>query len=170
MTTIRINLLPHREEKRAQQQRTLVTLIIAAALVGLAVVVIGHMTISSMTSHQNQRNNFLKQQLAKLDKQIKEIAQLKQKTDALLDRKKIVETLQSNRTETVHLFDELAQRLPKKRQEKRHQIDVDRLRTIERRGTRTKARYPGPQMSDSAPIDRGNRLDKKQATGQLLHS
>ncbi len=112
MTTIRINLLPHRELKRAQQQKALVALIASAALAGLALVVFGHLTISSMQDSQTRRNDFLKQEIAKLDIQIKEIAQLKEKTNALLDRKKVVEALQVNRAEMVHLFDELARQLP----------------------------------------------------------
>jgi type IV pilus assembly protein PilN len=112
MTAIRINLLPHREEKRAQQQKALVAMIAASALAGLAIVIVGHMVIAGLTDRQNQRNDFLKQEIAKLDAQIKEIAQLKEKTNDLLDRKKVVEALQVNRAETVHLFDELARELP----------------------------------------------------------
>jgi len=112
MTAIRINLLPHREAKRAQQQKALVAMIVSAAVAGLVVVIIGHVMISGMIDRQNRRNDFLKQEIAKLDVQIKEIAQLKEKTNALLDRKKVVEALQVNRAESVHLFDELARRLP----------------------------------------------------------
>ncbi|HEX8979583.1 MAG TPA: PilN domain-containing protein [Parasulfuritortus sp.] len=112
MTAIRINLLPHREQKRALQQKALVAMLASAALTGLAVVVIGHFMISGMQDRQERRNQFLKQEIAKLDAQIKEIAQLKEKTNALLARKQVVEALQVNRTETVHLFDELARQLP----------------------------------------------------------
>jgi type IV pilus assembly protein PilN len=109
---IRINLLPHREQRRALQQKSLILMMVSAALAGLAVVVVGHLLISSLQERQERRNEFLKQEIAKLDAQIKEIAQLKEKTNALLDRKKVVEELQSNRTETVHLFDEVARELP----------------------------------------------------------
>ena len=112
MSTIRINLLPHREQKRALQQKALVMMLAGAALVGLALVVIGHLIISGLQEQQERRNQFLQQEIAKLDAQIKEIAQLKAKTNALLERKKVVESLQSNRAESVHLFDELARDLP----------------------------------------------------------
>lgn len=112
MTAIRINLLPHREQKRALQQKALVAMLASAALAGLVVVVVGHVMISGMQDRQERRNQFLKQEIAKLDAQIKEIAQLKEKTNALLARKQVVEALQVNRTETVHLFDELARELP----------------------------------------------------------
>lgn len=112
MTAIRINLLPHREQRRAWQQKLLVAMVLASALAGLAAVGIGEFVISGMTDYQNQRNDFLKTEIAKLDEQIKEIARLKEKTKALLARKQVVEQLQVNRTEAVHLFDELARCLP----------------------------------------------------------
>lgn len=111
-TAIRINLLPHRELRRAQQQRALVAMVAGAAVAGLAVVVLGHVVIAGMKDHQDRRNEFLKAEIKKLDDQIKEIAELKAKTNSLLDRKKVVETLQVNRAEVVHLFDELARQLP----------------------------------------------------------
>lgn len=111
-TAIRINLLPHRELRRAQQQKALIAMLAGAALAGLAIVVLGHMVIAGMKDHQNQRNQFLKDEIARLDAKIKEIAALKEKTNALLARKQVVETLQVNRTEAVHLFDELARQLP----------------------------------------------------------
>lgn len=112
MTAIRINLLPHRQIKRAQQQKAILAMLALVALVALAVVVLGHFIIAGMRDGQDRRNAFLTGEIAKLDAQIKEIAELKQKTQDLLDRKKVVEALQTNRAEVVHLFDELARRLP----------------------------------------------------------
>lgn len=112
MTAIRINLLPHREQRRALQQKALIALVAGAAIAGLAAVIFGHVVIAGMKDHQDERNAFLKTEIAKLDVQIKEIAELKEKTNALLARKQIVETLQVNRAEVVHLFDELARQLP----------------------------------------------------------
>ena len=112
MTAIRINLLPHRQIKRAQQQKAFLALLAIVALVALAIVILGHFVISGMKNAQDRRNEFLTSEIAVLDAQIKEIAELKEKTQDLLDRKKVVESLQTNRAEMVHLFDELARRLP----------------------------------------------------------
>jgi type IV pilus assembly protein PilN len=109
---IRINLLPHRELRRAQLQRAMVALMAGAAVAGLAIVLIGHVILSGMQSRQTARNAFLQAEIAKLDVQIAEIAKLKEKTNSLLARKQVVETLQVNRAEVVHLFDELARQLP----------------------------------------------------------
>lgn len=112
MTPIRINLLPHRQLKKARQQRWFA--ILAAIVVGIAVAVvaIGQVFIMNAKSNQDRRNAFLQEEIAKLDKQIAEIRMLKEKTQDLLARKNVVESLQSNRSEAVHLFDELARRLP----------------------------------------------------------
>ena len=112
MTAIRINLLPHRQLRRAQQQRLFALLAVVVAGLGLAVVAIGQVQLLNAKSAQDRRNAFLKTEIAKLDKQIAEIKQLRDKTQDLLARKNVVEALQGNRTEAVRLFDELARRLP----------------------------------------------------------
>lgn len=112
MSAIRINLLPHRQIKRAQQQRLFVAMLAASAIFGAVAVGVGHMIIATAKANQDGRNNLLRQETAVLDKQIEEIKTLKQKTQALLARKNVVESLQTNRAETVHLFDEFARRIP----------------------------------------------------------
>ncbi len=112
MSSIRINLLPHRQQKRAQQQRLMVLLAVAIAAAGALTVFAGHMVIEDAKRIQNQRNELLRQETAVLDKQIAEIKALKDKTKALLDRKAVVESLQTNRSEAVHLFDQLARQIP----------------------------------------------------------
>lgn len=112
MTPIRINLLPHRQLKKAHQQRLFAILGAVVVAAGLAVVILGQMWIMNAQSNQDRRNAFLREEIAKLEKQIAEIKQLKEKTQDLLDRKEVVESLQSNRDEAVHLFDELTKRLP----------------------------------------------------------
>jgi type IV pilus assembly protein PilN len=109
---VRINLLPHREQKRQARQRQFVSLAIGLAILGLAVVGLGHVVISARIDNQNSRNTLLKGEIVKLDEQIKEIDRLRDQTQALLARKQVVETLQANRTEAVHLLDQLVRQLP----------------------------------------------------------
>jgi len=111
-TAIRINLLPHRQLRKAHQQRVLAFTTAIVAGVGVAVVLAGQAYIGNLKATQDERNLLLKTESAKLDTQIAEIAQLKEKTKDLLDRKEVVETLQNNRGEAVHLFDELMRGLP----------------------------------------------------------
>ncbi len=112
MNPIRINLLPHRQLRRAQQQRLFAILAVAVAGLGLAVVAIGQMHLVNAKHVQDSRNAFLREENAKLDKQIAEIKQLRDKTQDLLARKKVVESLQGNRAEAVSLFDALARCMP----------------------------------------------------------
>jgi type IV pilus assembly protein PilN len=109
---IRINLLPHREQKRQARQRQFVSLAIGLAILGAAVVLLVHVAFGWQIEIQESRNALLKTEIAKLDSQIKEIDKLREQTQALLARKQIVETLQSNRTEAVHLLDQMVRQLP----------------------------------------------------------
>jgi type IV pilus assembly protein PilN len=109
---IRVNLLPHREQKRQARQRQFISLAVGLAVLGIAIVGLVHIVIAAQIENQNGRNTLLKTEIAKLDEQIKEIDKLREQTQALLARKQIVETLQSNRTEAVHLLDQLVRQLP----------------------------------------------------------
>ncbi len=112
MTAIRINLLPHRQLRKARQQRMFALLAAVVAGIGLAAVGGGQAYIANLKAGQDARNAFLKDEIVKLDKQIAEIAQLQEKTQDLLARKDVVESLQNNRSESVHLFDDLMRLLP----------------------------------------------------------
>ena len=109
---VRINLLPHREQKRLARQRQFISMAIGLAILGLAVVGLVHLGFSQQIESQESRNRLLKTEITKLDEQIKEIDKLREQTQALLARKQVVETLQSNRTEAVHLLDQMVRQLP----------------------------------------------------------
>jgi type IV pilus assembly protein PilN len=109
---IRINLLPHRELARAARRRQLNALLGVAVAAGVLTVILGHSLIAARQSAQEARNAYLEQEIAKLDGQIGEIKKIREQTQALLERKQVVETLQSNRTEVVHLFDQMIRLLP----------------------------------------------------------
>jgi type IV pilus assembly protein PilN len=109
---IRINLLPHREQKRAARQRELAFLAGGASVLGLLMVFMVHTIMATQIENQGTRNNFLATEIKKLDDQIAEIKILKEQTQAMLARKQVVETLQSNRSAVVYLLDQLVRRLP----------------------------------------------------------
>ena len=110
--TIRVNLLPHREMRRRRQQKQFVITLGAVIALAAAIWLMVHTSLSSSYDNQLQRNKYLTDEIAKLDKEIEDIKKLREMTAALLARKKVVETLQSNRAEVVHLLDELARQLP----------------------------------------------------------
>ena len=109
---IRINLLPWREERRKARRQQFIALTgLISVLVGL-IWFVGYGIINGYVSAQEGKNQFLKNEIATLDKDIEEIKRLKEQTDSLLSRKRVIESLQANRTETVHVFNELARQVP----------------------------------------------------------
>ena len=109
---IPINLLPHRAERRKTLQTQFAILAVLTALIGGIAWFMGHSVLERRISVQNQRNSFLETKIAEVDKKIDEIKKLKEQTQALLARKRVVETLQSSRTESVRLLDQLVRQLP----------------------------------------------------------
>jgi type IV pilus assembly protein PilN len=109
---IRINLLPHREIKRKQQQKEFFIMLGAVLGLGAAAWFAVHSYLGGQLEEQNGRNSYLESEIAVLEKQIDEIKKLKEQTASLLQRKKVVESLQANRAETVYLLDQLVRQLP----------------------------------------------------------
>lgn len=109
---IRINLLPHREEKRRARQVQFFTLSGICLALGVMVWGLVHVAIGTQIDYQERRNAYLEQEAAVLDKQIAEIKKLKEQTRSLLERKDAVEKLQSDRSSVVHLMDQMLRILP----------------------------------------------------------
>ena len=108
----RINLLPHREERRKRARQHFFVLLGATAVLGAVIVGAIHVFYAGQIDRQNDRNGFLKSENAALDKEIAEIKKLKDEIAALLSRKQVIETLQADRSQTVHLLDELVKQMP----------------------------------------------------------
>ncbi|MDH3280269.1 MAG: PilN domain-containing protein [Gammaproteobacteria bacterium] len=111
--TTRINLLPWREIRRREQDRRLFSVGIGAWLLAGAGVAFAAYQVSDMIEHQNNRNTYLQKEITKLETQIKEINQLKKRKQALLARMQVIQQLQGNRKQIVHVFDDLVRKLPK---------------------------------------------------------
>jgi len=109
---IRVNLLPHRAEKRRSRQIQLIAFSGISLLLGIVMVGFVHVAIGNQISYQEKRNQYLKDQTAVLDKQIEEIRKLREETDALMARKTVVENLQTTRSDVVHLLDQMLRILP----------------------------------------------------------
>jgi type IV pilus assembly protein PilN len=109
---IRINLLPWREARRKAQRQHLGVLGGMVAVLGLLIVGAVHLTIAGYIAVQSDRNEFLKKENIRLDKEIEEIKKLKTEIAALLARKQIIERLQTDRAQAVYLLQELVQQVP----------------------------------------------------------
>ncbi|MBL8515909.1 MAG: PilN domain-containing protein [Betaproteobacteria bacterium] len=109
---IRINLLPHREEKRRLRQKQFAVLAGLTAVLALALAALIWVGFNQAIEIQKARNKYLNDEIAKLDKQIDEIKKIREETQALLSKKQVVEGLQSNRSEPVQLLDQMLRQLP----------------------------------------------------------
>jgi len=112
MSTARVNLLPHRAERRKRAKQHFAVVSAGTAVIGLLIVGLVHSYYAEKISTQEGRNQFLKSEIAKLETEIAEINKLKDEIQALLARKQIIETLQADRAQTVHLMDELVKQMP----------------------------------------------------------
>ncbi len=109
---IRINLLPHREAKRALRRREFNFILIGTLVFAAALWYVGKLYLDERVATQQRRNDLLVAENKKLTEQIDEIKKLKDQTAALLARKQVVETLQVNRSASVKLLDQLVRQLP----------------------------------------------------------
>jgi type IV pilus assembly protein PilN len=123
---MRVNLLPHRENRRRMQQQQFILALALVAIVGAVIAYGVYWFLDHEYDNHVNGNKYLTEEIAKVDKEIAEINRLKEQTASLLARKQVVETLQSNRSDTVHLLDQLVRQLP----------DGMFLRTVRQQGAR----------------------------------
>jgi type IV pilus assembly protein PilN len=109
---IRINLLPHREEKRKRRHQQFLALAGTFAVIGILVGGAIWFFLDRQVTQQRANVAYMKQEIDKLDKQIEEIRKIREETASLLAKKQVVEGLQSNRSEPVQLLDQLLRQLP----------------------------------------------------------
>src|SRR5918999_3745943 len=112
MTNARINLMPHRAERRKRLRQHFLS--VSGMTVGLGVLVafMIYQFYARQIEVQNDRNTFLANEIKKLDKDIADINELKNQIQALLARKTIIEQLQQDRAQTVHLLEQMVRQMP----------------------------------------------------------
>ena len=109
---IRINLLPHREERREARRRQFYVFSVLTVILSVIIVLFVYTIIEGYIEAQEAKNSYLKKEIAELDKQIEEIKALQAQTQALLARKQVIESLQQDRAEAVYLLSELVKQMP----------------------------------------------------------
>lgn len=109
---IRVNLLPHRQIRREAKQREFGLMALFSAIAASAIVFMAYTIINGRVESQVERNHRLDTAIVKLDKEIADIKDLKDQISAMLERKQVVENLQTNRSQAVVVFDELSRQLP----------------------------------------------------------
>jgi len=108
----RINLLPWREGQRKERKVAFTVALGVAALAAGVVTFAIYLMFGSMIDAQERRNEQLRVEIKKLDKQIEEINNLESSKQRFIARMEIIEKLQRSRPEIVHVFDEIVRTLP----------------------------------------------------------
>ncbi len=108
----KINLLDWRAQLREQRKQRFIALMGVAVAVAAVIVGVAYLMMQNALDLQNDRNNYLNQQIADVDQKIKEIQELEKVKNNLLARMRVIEELQASRSATVHFFDELVNTLP----------------------------------------------------------
>jgi type IV pilus assembly protein PilN len=108
----RINLLPWRDEQRKERQVQFLIGLGGATLIAILLAFLGYLMFSSMIDGQQSRNDRLRAEIKKLDKQIEEINSLETSKQNFIARMDIIEKLQRSRPEIVHVFDEIVKTVP----------------------------------------------------------
>jgi type IV pilus assembly protein PilN len=108
----RINLLPWREEQRKERKLKFGIAIGGGTLAALVAAFAGYLMFGSMIAAQENRNEILRAEIKRLDKQIEEINNLESAKQKFIARMEIIEKLQRSRPEIVHVFDTIVRTLP----------------------------------------------------------
>jgi type IV pilus assembly protein PilN len=108
----RINLLPWREARRVNRQRQLIGMLVAAALFGAGIVFLVYTEIAQRIEYQQERNNYLRGEIARLKKAAEEMQELQKTKTRLVERLNVIQKLQSVRPGMVRMLDELVRLVP----------------------------------------------------------
>ncbi|WP_444899277.1 PilN domain-containing protein [Microbulbifer sp. VAAC004] len=108
----KINLLPWRQEYRAQKQKEFQQVLVLVIIAAAASVFLWMKTVDRQVASQNERNQILQVKINALNKQVSEIKDLKKRRQELIDRMRVIQELQGNRPLAVRYFDELVQATP----------------------------------------------------------
>jgi type IV pilus assembly protein PilN len=107
-----INLLPWRDERRAELKQEFLVILGGVAAFGVFVLAMVHFFFTNEIQTQNDRNAYLNRNIAELNKKVEEIRELQRKRTQLLDRMRVIQELQGNRPIIVRILDQLVRTVP----------------------------------------------------------
>lgn len=108
----KINLLPWRAERRAVRKREFLVMLAMAGAAGVAAFLGAMFWMDARINNQIDRNTYMQAQITEVEKKLEEIKELDKTRSKLLQRKQVIEQLQANRSQMVHMFDELVHTIP----------------------------------------------------------
>ena len=109
---IGLNLLPYREIAQQKKQEEFNRLMVLSLLVGVILAGAVWLFLGQTINNQESRNQLLKDNIAKLDEEIKEVENLEQKKKDFLARKQKIEELQNERYVAAMMLNDLNTLLP----------------------------------------------------------
>ena len=108
----RINLIPWREAERKRKRQEFGVGALGALVGAGLIAFLVNLQMGAAIDNQNERNQYLNDEIAQLDKQITEILALEQQKQRLRARIQVIEQLERSRPEIVHVFDQLVRTIP----------------------------------------------------------
>jgi len=112
MIMTQINLLPWREEQRQELKKQFVMMAVMSCVLAAAIVGLIHFQMQAKIDYQLSRNQFLTNEIVKVDEEIKEISELQKVRRSLIERMEVIQDLQGSRPSIVHLFTEIVSSVP----------------------------------------------------------
>ncbi|QFU77515.1 pilus assembly protein PilN [Halioglobus maricola] len=108
----KINLLPWRDERRAELKRDFLVTLALVAMFGAGLLLLGDRIVNNQIDNQKARNGYLTQNIKELDKQVREIRQLQKRRNQLIDRMRVIQELQGTRPLIVRVLDQIVRTVP----------------------------------------------------------
>lgn len=108
----RINLLPWRDELRVKKNNEFIAYCVAALLIGLAAAGGTWFYFDQKLEDQEQANQLIVNTNQNLDVQLKALDGLQEQRNAIVERMKLIQGLQTQRPIAVHLIDEIVRATP----------------------------------------------------------
>lgn len=107
-----INLMPYRQEIKKEQIKQFSLHMAVYAIISCFVLFVTYSTFGVEIDKQELRNKHLADAVRKLDVEIKEIATLQSQITTTLEKRKVVEDLQVNRSDSVNMLNDLSLHIP----------------------------------------------------------
>jgi type IV pilus assembly protein PilN len=108
----KINLLPWRDELREKRKKEFIAICIGAFFLGVIAAAAVWFYYDQKLQDQEQANQLIVSTNQNLDVQLKSLEGLQEQRNAIIERMKLIQGLQSQRPIAVHLIDELVRVVP----------------------------------------------------------
>lgn len=109
--TIEINLLSWREERREMRSKRFLGVLAMAAIVGIGAGYGMSENYQSQLEAQKQRHAYIEKEMARLNRDIKEVEDIEVRRAQMLAQIELIRSLQFSRPETVRVFNQLVSTL-----------------------------------------------------------